>query len=77
MPEALYAAALLACPIGMGAMMWMMGRGHKSQPGGPGQPVPRAEVAALQAQVDQLLAAQRDRTGGSADSGSSSQGSLG
>lgn len=59
MPESLYALALLACPIGMGAMMWMMMRGQRSEPSGDTSK--DAELAALQAQIDQLHAAQRDR----------------
>ncbi len=30
--EALLAIAVLACPVGMGLMMWMMMRGGKKQP---------------------------------------------
>ncbi len=62
MPEGLYALALLACPLGMGAMVWMMMRGkHKDQPAEADTVAKRAELAALQAQIDQLAAAQRDR----------------
>ena len=59
MPESLYPLALLACPLGMGAMMWMMMRGQRSDPSG--NAAKEAELAALQAQIDQLHAAQRDR----------------
>lgn len=56
--EALLILALLACPVGMGAMMWWMGRSMKQSP----QPAPvgdnadelRAEQARLSAQIDQL-----------------------
>ena len=51
--------ALLACPIGMGAMMWMMMRGRdKSMPSDAS--AKQAELTALQAQIDQLQAQQRD-----------------
>lgn len=61
-PEALYAVALLACPVAMGAMMWAMMRGMKAQAGDADADAAakRAELAALQAQIDQLQAAQRD-----------------
>lgn len=59
MPESLFALALLACPVGMGAMMWMMMRGKK-QPADDGTAAEQAELTALQAQIDQLQAAQRD-----------------
>lgn len=51
--------ALLACPIGMGVMMWLMMRGRdKSTPSGAA--AKQAELTALQAQIDQLQAQQRD-----------------
>lgn len=56
MTEYLPALALLACPIGMGAMMFFMMRGNKRQ-----QPDPREqEVVRLRAEIDQLRAEMRD-----------------
>jgi hypothetical protein len=59
MSELFYLLAVLACPIGMGAMMWMMSRGHGSRP----QPVGdrQAELAGLRAEIDQLRV---ERSGG-------------
>lgn len=68
MPEALFAFALLVCPLGMGAMMWLMMRGRKDQPADGDAEAKRAELAGLQAQIDQLQAERdntRDRVGGS------------
>ena len=61
MPDSLYALALLACPLGMGAMMWMMMRKQEA-PSVPEdtQRVKQTELATLQAQIDQLQAQQRD-----------------
>ena len=61
MSELLYLLALLACPIGMGAMMWMMSRGHGAQP--PPAEDGQAELAVLRAEIDQLRA-ERSSTGG-------------
>ena len=60
MPESLYALVLLACPIGMGAMMWMMMRGHRAEPR-PDTAAEATKLAGLQAQIDELQAAQRHR----------------
>ncbi|MGH3468237.1 MAG: hypothetical protein ACRDQF_10960 [Thermocrispum sp.] len=57
--DALYVLALLACPIGMGLMMWMMMRGGSRQDP-PQQPGQDAEIAGLREELDQLRAAQRD-----------------
>ena len=62
MPESLYALALLACPLGMGAMMWMMMRGMK-EPAAPQDGAKQAEVTALRAQIDQLEAQTRSHEG--------------
>ena len=70
MPESLYVLALLACPVGMGAMMWMMSRSRGGSGGGSVEhdvsrsaDEKRLELAGLQAQIDQLRAAERDRAG--------------
>ena len=54
MSELLYALALLACPVVMGAMMWMMMRG--SQPPTQATEDKHAELAGLRAEIDQLRA---------------------
>lgn len=58
---------LLACPIGMGLMMWFMMRQRdqnqtepKKPASGPRYNAQAAEAARLQAEIDQLKAAQRD-----------------
>lgn len=64
MESLLYGLALLACPVGMGAMMWMMMRGQRTgsgdTPKGPDQ------VAELRSEIDELKAeraAQRAKGG--------------
>lgn len=59
MSEALLTLAVLACPVGMGLMMWFMMRGNKtSSP--PAPSTSDAELTQLRAEVDQLRAGQRD-----------------
>lgn len=58
--EALFAVALLACPVGMGAMMWFMMRGGPGGQPGRQDAARDADLARLRAEVDQLRAAQRD-----------------
>jgi hypothetical protein len=68
MPElSLYALALLACPVIMGGMMWMMMRGgNKQQPDDAETAGKRAELTQLQAQVGQLQADRDHRRAGAA-----------
>ncbi|MDN3027113.1 hypothetical protein [Streptomyces sp. S.PB5] len=58
MPQSLYPLLLLACPIGMGLMMWFMMRGgsHASRHGH--SPSPQAEFAELRKEIAELRAAQ-------------------
>jgi len=58
MAQLLSPLALLACPIGMGLMMWLMMRGGKHEDPQP-SPSTTAELTQLRAEVDQLRAAQR------------------
>jgi len=62
--QGLYSLALLACPVGMGLMMWLMMRGNKqsdkTQPG-PGPTETDAELTRLRAELDQLRSEARDR----------------
>lgn len=55
MAEAFYGFALLACPVGMGAMMWMMMRGDHRHGSGPSMQE-SSELAQLCAEVEQLRA---------------------
>jgi hypothetical protein len=52
----LYALALLACPVGMGLMMWIMMRGQNNSTHQAQRPADRGEVDALRAEVEALKA---------------------
>ncbi|WP_219418108.1 hypothetical protein [Pseudonocardia nigra] len=54
MESLLLSIALLACPVGMGAMMWMMMRGQGKTTGQDGQG--KQEVERLRKEIDQLKA---------------------
>ena len=57
MSELLYSLAILACPVGMGLMMWFMMRGMNRAPAAaPGQD---AELVQMRAEIDRLRAAER------------------
>ena len=66
MSELFYSLAILACPVGMGAMMWFMMRGHMGgHMGGQrnsatAMTAEQAELARMRAEIDQLRAEQRD-----------------
>ena len=67
---------VLACPVGMGVMMWLMMRGgrHNQQMGQPPMPTGdqtmdqtidrETELARMRAEIDQLRAAQAERDNG-------------
>ncbi len=63
MTEALYALALLACPVGMGVMMWFMARGMRGNRDEPATPPSletlREEHRRLGTEIERL---QDDRT---------------
>lgn len=54
--ESLLFLALLACPVGMGLMMWWMGRGHKQESPVEDGALPdlKAEQARIAAKIDAL-----------------------
>ena len=63
MSQLLLSLAVLACPVGMGAMMWFMMRGMGGKqaaaaPARTGDPVAEAELQLLRREVDELRAAQ-------------------
>ena len=57
MAETLLALVLLACPVGMGLMMWFMMRGMNKAPAAA--PAQDAELVQMRAEIDQLRAAER------------------
>jgi hypothetical protein len=62
----LLSLALLACPVGMGVMMWMMSRSQSTDTGHDGRQG-RQEIDELRAEIDQLKAgraAQRNQGNG-------------
>ena len=52
MESLLYGVAILACPVGMGLMMWMMMRGNGG--GNSGEGGGSEQVAQLRAEIEQL-----------------------
>ena len=58
--DVFYALAVLACPVGMGLMMWFMMRAGKS-PDQSTTPAVDDEVTALRVEVDQLRAERRQQ----------------
>ena len=58
MAELLYPLALLACPVGMGLMMFFMMRGNKNET--PRPSTQSDELTRLRAEVDQLRAGQQN-----------------
>ena len=61
MDALLLTLAVLACPVGMGLMAWMMMRGHGSKGSGQGG---QDEVARLRDEIDQLKADRAHRREG-------------
>ncbi len=59
-PTALYPLAALACPVGMGLMMWLMARGKKREQGREPEPSRPASVEVLR-EEHRRLAEQIDR----------------
>ncbi|OZM76374.1 hypothetical protein [Pseudonocardia sp. MH-G8] len=54
MESLLYGVAILACPVGMGLMMWMMMRGNRNGGGSSGKGGGSEQVAQLRAEIEQL-----------------------
>jgi hypothetical protein len=67
MSQIFYSLAVLACPVGMGAMMFFMMRGGKRQPApnsaqSLGQvSLQEAELIRMRAEIDELRQAHTDR----------------
>lgn len=63
MDQVLAALPLLACPVGMGVMMWWMSRNGRTRADPTAQGHDQtAELARLRTEVDQLRAAHEART---------------
>ncbi|QUW85485.1 hypothetical protein SMIR_41150 (plasmid) [Streptomyces mirabilis] len=60
MPQLLYPLLLLACPVGMGLMMWFMMRGGAHTTQRSDTPSTHAELDELRREIADLRAAQKD-----------------
>jgi flagellar basal body-associated protein FliL len=60
MSQFLYVLPALACPVGMGAMMWFMMRGNKNAAAHPADPREQ-ELAALRKEIADLRENTQDR----------------
>ena len=60
MPQVLYPLLLLACPVGMGLLMWFMMRGGSHAPQRNDPASSRAELNELRKEIAELRAAQKD-----------------
>jgi hypothetical protein len=60
----LLGVAVLACPVGMVLMMWMMMRDHGKDTAGSEHYAGHQEVQALRAEIEQLKAQRADRIAG-------------
>ena len=58
MDQVLNALAVLACPVGMGMLMWLMMRSNKNPSQDAAPAASDAEVAQLRAEVDRLRTVQ-------------------
>ena len=65
MPDIFYGLAALACPVGMGAMMWFMGKGMRSKE--PMRDVPDAMSLAELREEHRRLAAEIELVEATAD----------
>jgi hypothetical protein len=64
MQSLLLGVAALACPVGMGLMMWMMMRDQSKHTAASEYPSGHQEVQALRAEIEELKAQRADRTAG-------------
>jgi hypothetical protein len=62
MDKLLYLLPVLACPIGMGLMMWLMMRGKPTTPAAQPDPATQEEIAVLRAEIATLRAGQVNDT---------------
>jgi hypothetical protein len=64
MQSLLLGVAALACPVGMGVMMWMMMRDQSKDPAASEHYGGQQEVQALRAEIEELKAQRADRIAG-------------
>jgi hypothetical protein len=62
MPDFLYPLLLLACPLGMGVLMWLMMRGSRRRTPEDSAPPSQAELDELRKEIRVLQAWQQGRS---------------
>lgn len=61
MPNFFYSLVVLACPVGLGVMMWVMMRKGKAEAPSPTEDA--AELLRMRAEIDRLRAEQHPASG--------------